>query len=87
MNLMRFGSDGSSETIDLGIPDGAYTFVAGIDFLPGGDLIVSTFGYGLYHIDHKTLKARHIDISQTDWADCINRSVFIPSVKTHLCSY
>ena len=82
MNLMRFGSDGSSETIDLGIPDGAYTFVAGIDFLPGGDLIVSTFGYGLYHIDHKTLKARHIDISQTDWADCINRSVFIPSCIT-----
>ena len=77
--LLRLGKDGSIREADLHIAPESYTYVGGIDILPSGNIIASTFGDGLYEIDRKTLSAKHIDFSEEDWSRCISRSLFIPS--------
>lgn len=78
--LMRFDAEGKSvENVMLGIPEKAYSFVGGIELLPSGDIVAGVFMYGLFEIDRVTMRARHLDIPEKDWASCVRRSVFVPS--------
>ena len=77
--ILRLGRDGSVQAVDLHISPESYSFVGGIDLLPSGNVIVSTFRNGLYEIDRNILSAGHIDFSEEEWSRCIARSLFIPS--------
>ena len=56
-----------------------FTFIPYCLPLSGGNVLSAAFQYGLCEIDATENHVRQISIDESQWQDCIRRSVFVPS--------